>query len=45
MLTAAPYSGDEDAYFRMLGLLHPDFAVPSTMSCDVQNFRASVFPE
>ncbi|HEV7570241.1 MAG TPA: helicase-related protein [Thermoanaerobaculia bacterium] len=26
MLTATPHSGDEDAYFRLLGLLHPDFA-------------------
>ncbi len=25
MLTATPHSGDEDAYFRLLGLLHPDF--------------------
>lgn len=26
MLTATPHSGDEEAYFRLLGLLHPDFA-------------------
>lgn len=26
MLTATPHSGDEDAYFRLLGLLHADFA-------------------
>jgi superfamily II DNA or RNA helicase len=26
MLTATPHSGDEDAYFRLLGLVHPDFA-------------------
>lgn len=25
MLTATPHSGDEDAYFRLLGLLNPDF--------------------
>lgn len=25
MLTATPHSGDEDAYFRLLGLLHPEF--------------------
>ncbi|RIV88366.1 helicase, partial [Aurantiacibacter xanthus] len=25
-LTATPHSGDEDAYDRLLGLLHPDFA-------------------
>jgi superfamily II DNA or RNA helicase len=25
MLTATPHSGDEDAYLRLLGLLHPDF--------------------
>lgn len=29
MLTATPHSGDEDAYFRLLGLLHPDFAALS----------------
>jgi superfamily II DNA or RNA helicase len=32
MLTATPHSGDEDAYFRLLGLLHPDFAALSTAS-------------
>jgi superfamily II DNA or RNA helicase len=32
MLTATPHSGDEDAYFRLLGLLHPDFAALSTTS-------------
>lgn len=25
MLTATPHSGDDDAYFRLLSLLHPDF--------------------
>jgi hypothetical protein len=25
MLTATPHSGDEAAFFRLLGLLHPDF--------------------
>jgi superfamily II DNA or RNA helicase len=30
MLTATPHSGDEEAYFRLLGLLHPDFAALST---------------
>lgn len=34
MLTATPHSGDEDAYFRLLGLLHPDFAALSTTSGD-----------
>lgn len=34
MLTATPHSGDEDAYFRLLGLLHPDFAGLSTASGD-----------
>jgi superfamily II DNA or RNA helicase len=29
MLTATPHSGDEEAYFRLLGLLHPDFAALS----------------
>jgi superfamily II DNA or RNA helicase len=29
MLTATPHSGDEDAYFRLLGLLHPDFSALS----------------
>lgn len=29
MLTATPHSGDEDAYFRLLGLLHPDFTALS----------------
>ncbi len=32
MLTATPHSGDEEAYFRLLGLLHPDFAALSTAS-------------
>lgn len=32
MLTATPHSGDEDAYFRLLGLLHPDFAALSSAS-------------
>jgi superfamily II DNA or RNA helicase len=26
-LTATPHSGDEDAYNRLLGLIHPDFAL------------------
>lgn len=30
MLTATPHSGDEDAYFRLLGLLHPDFEALQT---------------
>ncbi len=34
MLTATPHSGDEEAYFRLLGLLHPDFAALSTASGD-----------
>jgi superfamily II DNA or RNA helicase len=34
MLTATPHSGDEEAYFRLLGLLHPDFAALSNMSGD-----------
>lgn len=34
MLTATPHSGDEDAYFRLLGLLHPDFAALSNASGD-----------
>lgn len=34
MLTATPHSGDEEAYFRLLGLLHPDFAALSTTSGD-----------
>jgi superfamily II DNA or RNA helicase len=29
MLTATPHSGDEAAYFRLLGLLHPDFSALS----------------
>jgi hypothetical protein len=32
MLTATPHSGDEEAYFRLLGLLHPDFAALSSVS-------------
>jgi len=35
MLTATPHSGDEDAYFRLLGLLHPDFAALSGAAGDV----------
>ena len=27
LLTATPHSGDEDAFDRLLGLLHPDFAL------------------
>lgn len=34
MLTATPHSGDEDAYFRLLSLLHPDFAALSDASGD-----------
>lgn len=34
MLTATPHSGDEDAYFRLLGLLHPDFAALSSATGD-----------
>ena len=34
MLTATPHSGDEDAYFRLLGLLHQDFAALSGTSGD-----------
>ncbi|OJY31257.1 MAG: helicase SNF2 [Myxococcales bacterium 68-20] len=34
MLTATPHSGDEDAYFRLLGLLHPDFAALASASGD-----------
>lgn len=34
MLTATPHSGDEDAYFRLLGLLHPDFAALSHTAGD-----------
>lgn len=34
MLTATPHSGDEDAYFRLLGLLHPDFSALSDASGD-----------
>jgi superfamily II DNA or RNA helicase len=34
MLTATPHSGDEDAYFRLLGLLHSDFAALANLSGD-----------
>lgn len=34
MLTATPHSGDEDAYFRLLGLLDPDFARLAELSGD-----------
>ncbi len=34
MLTATPHSGDEAAYFRLLGLLHPDFAALATAADD-----------
>ncbi|MFY0568948.1 helicase-related protein [Archangium lansingense] len=34
MLTATPHSGDEEAYFRLLGLLHPDFAALSSATGD-----------
>ncbi|WP_239017870.1 DEAD/DEAH box helicase [Sphingomonas aracearum] len=30
LLTATPHSGDQDAYQRLLGLLHPDLATPDT---------------
>jgi len=32
MLTATPHSGDEEAYFRLLGLLHQDFAALSEVT-------------
>ncbi len=31
MLTATPHSGDEEAYFRLLGLLHAEFAALSSL--------------
>jgi superfamily II DNA or RNA helicase len=34
MLTATPHSGDEEAYFRLLGLLHPDFTALSNSEGD-----------
>lgn len=34
MLTATPHSGDEEAYFRLLGLLHSDFSALSSASGD-----------
>ncbi|HJV26307.1 MAG TPA: helicase-related protein [Aromatoleum sp.] len=34
MLTATPHSGDEEAYFRLLGLLHPDFTALSSATGD-----------
>jgi superfamily II DNA or RNA helicase len=34
MLTATPHSGDEDAYFRLLGLLHHDFTALATATGD-----------
>ena len=34
LLTATPHSGDEEAYFRLLGLLHPDFAALFTETGD-----------
>jgi superfamily II DNA or RNA helicase len=34
MLTATPHSGDEDAYYRLLGLLHPDFTALSNIAGD-----------
>ncbi|MBP0588717.1 DEAD/DEAH box helicase [Paraburkholderia sp. LEh10] len=34
MLTATPHSGDEDAYFRLIGLLHADFAALSSATGD-----------
>jgi hypothetical protein len=32
MLTATPHSGDEDAYFRLLGLLHNDFSALASLA-------------
>lgn len=29
MLTATPHSGDEEAFARLLSLIHPDFAIPA----------------
>ncbi|MCL2722823.1 MAG: DEAD/DEAH box helicase [Polyangiaceae bacterium] len=34
MLTATPHSGDEEAYYRLLGLLHPDFAALCNLTGD-----------
>lgn len=34
MLTATPHSGDEGAYFRLLGLLHPDFTALANTTGD-----------
>ncbi|MBK3840801.1 DEAD/DEAH box helicase [Paraburkholderia aspalathi] len=34
MLTATPHSGDEDAYFRLIGLLHPEFSALSVATGD-----------
>lgn len=34
MLTATPHSGDQEAYFRLLGLLHPDFTALSNSEGD-----------
>lgn len=34
MLTATPHSGDEDAYFRLIGLLHPEFGALSSATGD-----------
>jgi superfamily II DNA or RNA helicase len=34
MLTATPHSGDEGAYFRLLGLLHPDFTALANATGD-----------
>lgn len=34
MLTATPHSGDEDAYFRLLSLLHSDFGALANLSGD-----------
>jgi superfamily II DNA or RNA helicase len=34
MLTATPHSGDDEAYFRLLGLLHPDFVALANATGD-----------
>lgn len=37
LLTATPHSGDEEAFFRLLGLLHPDFVRLTTATGDDRN--------
>jgi superfamily II DNA or RNA helicase len=40
LLTATPHSGDEDAFFRLLALLHPDFkALDSAVGNERTNLR------